>query len=147
MLEEIKRATDPIFIWSDEKIFTVEAVLNRQNDQIYTHDAKHFPEGSRSHLRHDKPVDVMVWVAVVSNVSKSPLLFIPEEITVNSQIYVEMLKSKVLAWFSEQFENNYVFTQDGAPSHISNLTQKWCKDHFCNFWDKISSLHQTQILT
>ena len=28
------------------------------------------------------------------------------------------------------------FTQDGAPSHTSNLTQQWCKDHFSHFVNK-----------
>ena len=35
MLEEIKSATDTVFIWSDKKIFTVETILNRQNDRIF----------------------------------------------------------------------------------------------------------------
>ena len=41
MLEEIKRATDTVFIWSYEKIFTVETVLIRQN---YARDAGRQPK-------------------------------------------------------------------------------------------------------
>ena len=40
ILEEIKRTTDTVFIYSNEKIFTVEAVLNRHNDRIYACSAK-----------------------------------------------------------------------------------------------------------
>ena len=39
-------------------------------------------------------------------------------------------------WVSEQFENNYVFAQDRTPSHTSNMTQKWCKDHYSSFLHK-----------
>ena len=58
MLEEIKRET--VFIWSGENIFTVEAVLSRQNDRIYARDDKRFLKSSRIHLRSDKTVGVMV---------------------------------------------------------------------------------------
>ena len=34
LFDKIKRATDTVFIWSDRKIFTVEAVLNKQNNRI-----------------------------------------------------------------------------------------------------------------
>lgn len=136
MLEEIQRATDTVFIWSDEKMFTVEAILNRQNDRLYARDAQDLPEGSRSHFRRIKPAGVMVWAAVASDGSKSPLVFIPEGVKVNSAVYIEMLKTNVLPWVSEHFGNDYVFTQDGAPSHTSNVTQQWCKDHFSGFWDK-----------
>ena len=38
MLEEIQCATDKVFIWSDE-MFTVQAVMNSQNDRVYAADA------------------------------------------------------------------------------------------------------------
>ena len=42
----------------------------------------------------------------------------------------------MLLWITESFGNHYVFTQDGAPSETSNLTQQWCENNFSAFWDK-----------
>ena len=78
------------------------AVLNRQNDRIYAHDAIDLPEGSQSNLRFVKPVGVMVWAAIVSNGSKSSLFFIPKRIMINSLIYIEILEPKMLPCVSEQ---------------------------------------------
>ena len=64
MLEEIHSAADNVFIWSDEKMFTVQAVTNIQNDRVYAADARDLPEGSRAHYCRQKPAGVMVWAAV-----------------------------------------------------------------------------------
>ena len=94
------------------------------------------PEGSRTHFCCQKPAGVMVWAAVASDGTKSPLLFIEEGVKVNSQVYLQMLKEKVLPWVTEAFGEHYVFIQDGAPAHTSNFTQMWCKEHFSRFLDK-----------
>uniref|UniRef100_A0A3P8VM51 Uncharacterized protein n=1 Tax=Cynoglossus semilaevis TaxID=244447 RepID=A0A3P8VM51_CYNSE len=107
MLQEIQSAANKVLVWSDEKIFTVQAVVNSQNDRVYA---------------HSKPAGVMLWTAVASYGSKSPLVFIQEE--------------KVLPWCTNVFGKQYIFTQDGAPTHTSNVTQTWCKQHFAGFWDK-----------
>ena len=41
-----------------------------------------------------------------------------------------------LPWLLKSIGSNYIFTQDGAPSHTSNLTQQWCKDNFSHFVNK-----------
>uniref|UniRef100_A0A3P8TI71 Paired domain-containing protein n=1 Tax=Amphiprion percula TaxID=161767 RepID=A0A3P8TI71_AMPPE len=136
MLQEIQSATDKVMVWSDEKMFTVQAVVNSQNDRVYAHSAQHLPEGCRTHFHRQNPAGVMVWAAVASDGSKSPLVFIQEGVKVNSQVYLQMLEEKVLPWCTNAFGNQYVFTQDGAPAHTSNITQAWCKQHFPGFWDK-----------
>ena len=136
MLEEIQNAADKVIIWSDEKMFTVQSVVNSQNDRVYAARAEDLPEGSRVHLRRQKPAGVMVWAAVASDGEKSPLIFIEEGAKVNSQVYLKMLEENVLPWLTETFGEQYIFTQDGAPAHTSNVSQKWCKEHFQGFWDK-----------
>ena len=39
MLAEVQHAVDHVFIWSDEKIFTVEAVTDTWNDRLNASDA------------------------------------------------------------------------------------------------------------
>ena len=53
MLAEMLREFNHLFIWSNEKIFTVKAVTNTQNDRL--------PEDSRTHLRRMKPAG---WIQV-----------------------------------------------------------------------------------
>ena len=78
MLKEIERAGQKSIIWSDEKVFTVQAVNNPQNDRVYTANPGDLPVGSRAHLRRQKPAGVMAWAAVESDGSTSPLVFIQD---------------------------------------------------------------------
>uniref|UniRef100_A0A3P8WNH7 Tc1-like transposase DDE domain-containing protein n=1 Tax=Cynoglossus semilaevis TaxID=244447 RepID=A0A3P8WNH7_CYNSE len=133
MLQEIQSAANKVLVWYDEKIFTVQAVVNSQNDRVCV---QHLPEGCRTNFHRQKRAEVMVWVAVASDGSKSPLVLIQEGVKVNSQVYLQMLEEKVLPWGTNVFGNQYIFTQDGAPAHSSNVTQAWCKQHFPGFWDK-----------
>ena len=136
MLEEMRSAGDKVFIWSDEKIFTVEPQINQQNDRVLAASSSCIDPAVRTVYRRQKPAGVMVWAAVASDGTKSPLVFIKEGVKVNSQVYLKMLEEQVLTWVTESFPGGYVFTQDGAPSHTSNVTQQWCKSHFKGFWDK-----------
>lgn len=79
----------------------------------------------------------MVWAAVASDGSKSPLIFVDAGVMVNSEVYVEMLNKKVLTWITETFGDCYIFTQDEAPAYTPNLTQRWCKEHFSGFRDNM----------
>ena len=78
----------------------------------------------------------MVWAAVASDGQKSPLVFIPEGVKVNKQVYPNLLRHHALPWVRGSFPNGYIFTHDGAPSHTSKLTQQRCKSSFHEFWDK-----------
>ena len=51
-------------IFSDEKIFTVEAKVNSQNDRMLAKKAKDIPENIRNIYHQQKPASVMVWAAV-----------------------------------------------------------------------------------
>lgn len=95
MLQEIQSAANKVLIWCDEKIFTVQAAVNSQNDRVYAHSAQRLPEGYRTNFCRQKPVGVMVWAAVASNGSKSHLVFIQEGVKMNSQVYLQMLEDKV----------------------------------------------------
>ena len=77
-----------------------------------------------------------MWAAVASDGQKSPLVFIPEGVKVNTQVYLNLLRDHALPWARGSFLIGYIFTQDGAPWHTSKLTQQWCKSNFSGFWDK-----------
>lgn len=52
----------------------------------------------------------------MSSDSGKSLVVIYGRAKVNLVIYMEILEDNVLLWMNEEFENNYVFTQDGAIS-------------------------------
>ena len=139
ILEEIRSAGDMILIWSDEKIFTVEARANFQNDRILSQNSTDIPVDDRTVFRHQKPAGVMVRAAVASDCSRFPLIFIEEGVKLNSQVCVKILE-EVFLWIPEAFGNDYdysyIFTQDSAPAQTSNFTQRWCTGHFSDFLDK-----------
>ena len=94
MLIEMERTARNIFVRSDEKMFTVEAVTNKQIDSVYARMSR----------------DLLVTTEVISDVSKlfalwfglllrqlggkSPFVFIDESVKVNSQVYSNMLQAK-----------------------------------------------------
>ena len=78
----------------------------------------------------------MVWGAI-SKSWKSPLIFVKEGVKVNTDSYVNDILTPALASMKEKFKNkSFTFQQDGAPSHTSKKTQKWCEEHFPSFWTK-----------
>ncbi len=129
--------THPSIIWTDEKLFTVEAVHNTHNDRILAVDINSIPVGEKSVFRRQKPASVMVWAGVSSCGRKTPLIFIPEGAKVNQTAYLEMLVDQVLPWIeSMEWPSSYIFQQDGAPAHTANRVQEWCKKNFEGFWAK-----------
>ena len=77
----------------------------------------------------------MVWGAI-SKSWKSPLIFVKEGVKVNTDSYVNDILTPALASMKEKFKNKSFTFQDGAPSHTSKKTQKWCEEHFPSFWTK-----------
>ena len=55
MLGEVSSASKRVFIWLDEKIFTVEAVSNSKNETIYVHHASELADDSRTVIRRQHP--------------------------------------------------------------------------------------------
>lgn len=133
---KMERAGDKVMIWSDENVFTVQAVTNQQNDRACAANNNDLPQGSRMHFRRQKPAGLMVWAAMASDGNKSLLLFVEEGMKVNSGVYLQMLQGSVLPWVTEQFGTSCIFTQNLAPAHTANVSQKWSSEHFAGFWDK-----------
>ena len=137
LLNRLKGGTEKgEIVFSDEKLFSVEAKFNTQNDRILGKSPKDLPDHLRFVSRRQKPSSVMVWGAI-SKSWKSPLIFVKEGVKVNTDSYVNDILTPALASMKEKFKNkSFTFQQDGAPSHTSKKTQKWCEEHFHSFWTK-----------
>ena len=61
----------------------------------------------------------MVWAAVASEGTNSRVMFFDEGQKVNSQVYLNMLRKKVLPQLTETFDKKLIFTQDGPSAHTA----------------------------
>uniref|UniRef100_A0A914DME6 Tc1-like transposase DDE domain-containing protein n=1 Tax=Acrobeloides nanus TaxID=290746 RepID=A0A914DME6_9BILA len=75
----------------------------------------------------------MVWAGVGYGV-KTPLFFIPEGVKVDGPGYREFLRKKVLTWARRMYgQREWVFMQDGAPSHKAEETQNLIRGNVPEF--------------
>lgn len=117
-------------VFSDEKLFTIEQVVNKQNDRVYLTDRCSI---NRKHLRAyrtQKPASVMVWAGIAKN-GRTPLVFVPQGVKIDAKIYQRLVLNKCLKpWADKQFGNSrFVFQQDSAPAHKAKTTQAWLQRH------------------
>ncbi|GBM01374.1 hypothetical protein AVEN_135796-1 [Araneus ventricosus] len=116
------------FLFTDEKLFTVQQAHNSQNDRIWSVDAP----GTSAIVEHRQhPKLVMVWGGICAS-GKTPLVFVDEGVKINHKLYRrDILEAVVLPWAKKHFGNvNWTFQQDSAPAHKAEKTQEWCKAHF-----------------
>ena len=134
--QHVKENLDKMLL-SDEKLFTVEEATNTQNDRIISSSISAIPERFRYVSRVQKPRSVMVW-AGISSVGRTPLIFVPPGVKINSTTYRELILGPVIKDLSVKMFNGgpFVFQQDGAPAHTSNATQGWLRENISDFVSK-----------
>ena len=96
-------------LWTDNKLLTIQAIHNHQNDRIYAVNK----DKERIAYERPKSASVMVWAGVTLTGDKTPLIFIEERVKINRHVHLNMLK--------EQLESGITFQQDGATPHTANL--------------------------
>ena len=74
-------------LFTDEKIFTVEAKFNRQNNRIYAKSTLDISISRRKVYRAHHPASVMVW-AGASWQGKAPLHFVEKGVKVSAKNYL-----------------------------------------------------------
>ena len=133
IMGEIRSAGEKVFIWSDEKIFTVESKLNSQNEWVLAASSSSIDPAARAINRRQKPAGPIFWAAVGYDTSKSTFWGIFDVLKINTQVYVDFLEENLLPWVNASFADENVFIQGDEPSHTSNVTQRWCKTHLKAF--------------
>lgn len=134
LLERYARGEFPNLIFSDEKIFTIEQSVNKQNDRVYLTNRSSENAGLLQASRRQAPASVMVWGAISAS-GRSPLVFLPRGTKVNAHVYREkVLEAALLPWVDSHFHGQqFCFQQDSAPSHKARDTQNWLKMHVPRF--------------
>ena len=103
-----------VMIFSDEKIFTVDAVLNRRNDRYIAESTAEVKETFRT--KH--PSQVIPFRVVASDGKTIPIKFYKTDEKINVETYYKTLRYQVLPWLKTNYPyENYVWTQDGTPAH------------------------------
>lgn len=119
--------------FSDEKIFTVDAKVNRRNDRWLAHDPEDVPVVARTKF----PASVHVLSVVSSEGDVMPPHFFKKGETITMDVYLQILRTVVKPWMETVASGRpYIFQQDGAPAHTSHLVQNWLSDNVDAFWSK-----------
>ena len=119
------------FLFTDEKLFTVEQAHNRQNDRFWSVNAS----GPSSVVEHrQKSKLVMVWAGVCAS-GKTPLVFVEQGVEISKDVYVrDILQAFVLPRTQQHFgDQKWTLQQDSAPAHRAKTIQEWYKTNFTSF--------------
>ena len=113
------------FIWfTDEKIFTVAAPSNSQNDRLYASAGTRKKDIAGARLLRTRSTftkSVMVSVGV-SALGRTAIHFVEPGVKVNGQYYRDVLLMQGLLPDIRTFSEYYTFQQDGAPAHRARET-------------------------
>ena len=137
LLRQLRNGRLQNIVFSDEKLFSIEANFNHQNDRVLATNSRCVPDEHRRVFRTQKPASVMVWAAV-SPAGKSPLVFVPEGAKINKETYIETILEQALKPWAEKVygDTPWTFQQDGATSHTARVTQQWCEENCPSFITK-----------
>ena len=82
-------------LFSDEKLFTIEATANRQNDHILSPNISSANSNGKLVGRRAHIESITVWAATAYH-GKSPLVFVPQNAKINTETYQILFKIKLL---------------------------------------------------
>ena len=133
LLNNIKNYGNQI-IYSRKKSFTIDPVVNKQNDRVvsFGQDVPEMPNVSTT--KH--PTFVMMLGVVSSNKEKMPTLWFPMSYRLTARDYKNIFKSKVLPWIRRVVKKaDYGFQQDVHQPPTTEIVHVWLQENF-QFWSK-----------
>ena len=109
-------------VFKDEKDFTLEVPLNPQNNRVYYKgEKKDVPQENLCHQSNRQSKKVMVSACLSWNGATKPFFVNNEGVKVNAESYKRHLEKKLFPSNRTFTHEQWIFLQDGAPSHTSNL--------------------------
>ena len=127
------KETSKTILFSDEKLFDLDGVYNKQNDRIWAVSRADADSRGGIYEKSKFPQKVMVWLGVCT---KGATKVVVLEGSVNHQSYIKNVLPVARQYGNKYFEGNWTFQQDGARAHTQELSQKYCRDKMPNFISK-----------
>lgn len=121
-------------LFTDEKIFTIEEKLNKQNDRVYASTSREAAQVVGKVQRGHHPASVMVWWGV-SWKGVTKLHFCENGVKTSAVVYQNQVLDKVVRPLGEEMFNgeHWVYQQDSAPAHKARSTQAWLSENVPEF--------------
>lgn len=117
-------------VFQDESDFPLQIPLNSQNDRVYHKGKKQdVPDKNLYHHTNRHSVKVMVSAAFTWHGVTRPIFVNKQGLKVNAKNYRDHLKNKLFPAINKVYpRQNWIFIQDGASSHTSNLVQDFLRE-------------------
>lgn len=117
-------------VFQDESDFPLEIPINRQNNRVYFKgQKKDVPRKNLCHEGNRQCKKVMVSAALTWHGVTKPFFVNEKGIKVNGPNYVKHLKTQLFPAIEKVYpRNDWIFVQDGAPAHRSNLCQNFLSE-------------------
>jgi len=94
-------------VFTDEKIFTVQQVLNKQNDRVWAASKSSCDSKKFQASRRQGPPSVMVWAGITQD-GRTPLVFVPDGCKINAETYRNLILEQGLKpWADSHFRNSH----------------------------------------
>eukprot|EP00111_Clytia_hemisphaerica_P021070 TCONS_00062096-protein len=117
-------------VWQDEKDFTLEVPFNSQNSRVYSKGQKgDVPDASLFHQKNKQSKKVMVSACISWYGATKPFFVSGDGVKVNAVSYHKHLDKQLIPEINKLVSRkDWVYIQDSAPSHRSNLVQDYLKE-------------------
>jgi hypothetical protein len=130
--DQAPRRPQPPHLLKQEN-FTQDQKVNRRNNRWLCSDPTKVPIVMATKF----PANVMVLGVVSNEGDVMPPHIFPKGLRVNTDEYLDMIKTVVKPWMDQIAGNrHYIFQQDGAPVHNSKKMQDWLKENLPEVWEK-----------
>jgi len=126
-----------VLVFSDERDFHVDKYLNRRNDRYIASSVKDAKSEGMFVSKSKYPDKAMMLGYVGSDGTAFPPTCVNG--TINASKYKNVLVKKVIPSLDNVYEcGGYVWTQDGAPAHTSDVAQNYLENKLGSkgFWPK-----------
>ena len=114
-------------VFQDESDFPLEIPMNNQNNRVYFKGKKSdVPDENLCHPTNKQSKKVMVSAALTWYGVTKPFFVNKKGLKINGKSYRDHLKKQLFPEINKVYpRNDWIYLQDGAPSHRSNLVQEF----------------------
>ena len=118
-------------VFKDESDFPLQIQMNKQNNRVYSKGKKSdIPVENLCHEGNRQSKKVMVSAALTWHGATKPFFVNSGGIKVNGPNYLQHLKKELFPAVRKVYpREDWIFIQDGAPSHRSNLVQDFLQEN------------------